>query len=862
MNLSPAILARAQALHAPRPSKSLHLEAKRGAAGTRKSFDAAGLTRLTGDWNQISRLSADAELQGKLPIIRGRARDHERNEALAESHLKLRENNVVGPRGFLLEMKAALSESIDPETGAITRVLDHRANRAIEKAWREFQEPENFLVTRDLHAIEAWQLMERTWQRDGDFLLRIIRGAPNKFGFAFQLLEADYLDDQFVEFRGVPCQCPRELTLPNGQPFPYCQSGRHEVRMGVELQGDWKFPVAYWLLANHPGDYFFGNQYATRRIRVPVGEIIHPLKKMRIEQTRGLPAGVAAMLALQLRGGMQEASVVRARASAQKMGFLTKEIPSTLAEDGLPEDYLELKASEISGAPGEILELEAGFDLKVLDWKGIEGEYDPFLRTQDRDIASSLGVSVHGLTGNLSDVNFSAARIGDTQQRDTFRCGQGAFERQIIRPGIPPWLEAAILSGQVDLSFERFAACTEPEAIVIHGRGWDYFDPKTDVEADIAAIGAGLDTRQNSLARRGRGDFDQVNTELGREKKARLGEGLEDPPPAELTGDGTLSATPPPTGPGKSFDPSQPRDQEGKWTAGAVPAHFGEVTPFRRPPTEAERAFVENYDSEEPSTWGRHATPEVLEQAPLFFETDYGARVKGSPEEWPEEAPETAPARELHAFVEDDAHLAPSEWPIPEPAQKEAQAFVDQHEGDAPLSEDSSDDELESAAMAHLPPAEYEQWAEARDTSEGLGEQDSPETRAAARQTRHALEAKAIATHNEKLAAAQATYQGHYATARANAKEQLRALRGQLNARVKQARATVGRAYDRAERAHGKLSEHVEEYDLEQEAIHTRRQLLTLRESGAFDPANAEHAALLAKDRDLNWEDWQGAPKA
>lgn len=246
---SQTILARARAMAGIKSVPSIPAPAR-----ARKTYDAALNNRLTSDWQPVERLSADAELQGRLHVLRSRSRDHERNDPYSEGFYKLRENNVVGHDGFTLQMKVVLDEQPAPTTGELVTVPDVMANRAIERGWRLFCEMENFLVTRDMHAIEACKLVERTLRRDGDILIRKIKGAPNIFGFALQLLEADYLDDQFIEFRGAPCNCPKELKLPDGSPFPRCQSGWHEVRMGVELHGDWKFPVAYWLLAKKPND--------------------------------------------------------------------------------------------------------------------------------------------------------------------------------------------------------------------------------------------------------------------------------------------------------------------------------------------------------------------------------------------------------------------------------------------------------------------------------------------------------------------------------------------------------------------------------------------------------------------------------
>lgn len=500
-----------------------------------KLFDASMTSRLTADWQPIERLSADAELQGRLPIIRSRARDHERNDPYAEGYYKLRENNVVGHEGFTLQMKIVKSQTEDAATGELVTTYDVAAGRMIEKAWRRFCQKKNFLVTRDMHATEACKLWERTYNRDGDLLIRKIKGAPNEFGFALQPLEADYLDDQFIEFRGVPCNCPFELTLPDGSPFPYCQRRFHEVRMGVELHGDWGFPVGYWILGNHPGDYFYGNQYASRRVRVRVDEVIHPYVHKRIGQTRGIPAMVAAMIRLQQIGGMDEAALVAARTAAEKFGVITKDVPEDFMGDEQGDgDQKGFNPNALSGrilesSPGELLELPMGFKIESIDWKTPDETYAPFQTKQLRGVGAGVGVSYSSLANDPSDANFSATRIGMLEEREGYRGGQCFFINHLLLEIFPDWLESAMLRGIVDLPFARFDDYTDPEAVRFHGRGFPWIDPQKDIAAAEASVALGVDTRSR-IAAENAGDFEEITAELKREKELRTAAGLEDPP--------------------------------------------------------------------------------------------------------------------------------------------------------------------------------------------------------------------------------------------------------------------------------------------------------------------------------------------
>lgn len=482
--------------------------APNASAARTKAYDAALQNRLTSDWCGVSRLSADAELQGKIPIIRSRSREGEQNDPYLENYFFLHENNVIGSDGFTLQMKVKKADG-RTATGN-TEQLDDPINRAIERAWKTFGNRKNFLVTRNLDSVSAWKLILRTMLRDGDCLIRKVRGYPlNPFRFALQLFESDYLDDSYIDFRGVPCQCPQQFDL------PLCQSGLHEVRMGVELQGDWKFPVAYWLLAQHPGDAFYGGIISPRRLRVPVDEIIHPFVFKRIEQSRGVPAMVAGMLRLQMLGGYDEAALVSARAAAQKMGFLEKEIPDSVA-DQYAEQWAEGQAS-INSAPGEIEELPMGVKFKEWNPTNPNDAYAPFVKTQLRGAACAGGVSYTSLANDIESVNFSSIRAGLLEEREGYKGKQNSFIKNIVREVFEAWLPMAILSGQLDVPISRLEEYTAEDVAVFKGRRWPWVDPQKDVRANVEALAAKIVTRSEIISDRG-GDFEEMANEYSYEQ--------------------------------------------------------------------------------------------------------------------------------------------------------------------------------------------------------------------------------------------------------------------------------------------------------------------------------------------------------
>ena len=296
--------------------------------------------------------------------------------------------------------------------------------------------------------------------------------------------------------------------------------------MGVELHGDWMFPLAYWILADHPGDYFFGNQYNTRRTRVPVSEIIHPFLFKRMGQTRGVPRMVAAMLRLQKLGGYDEATLVKARAAAQKLGILTKEVPEYFA-DQFPE-YAEQGAGVMDCEPGGILELPPGFKFNAWDPADPSPQYDPFTKRQTRMAAAAGGVSYTSLSNDIENVNFSSIRAGLLEEREGWKGGQKFAIAEFVRPVFEAWAPMAILSGQLDVPMSLVDAILDQEAACFQGRGWPWIDPEKDVAAELAAVDGGIKSRTKVCAER-RLAFDKVTAVLGRENRMRAAEGLLPP---------------------------------------------------------------------------------------------------------------------------------------------------------------------------------------------------------------------------------------------------------------------------------------------------------------------------------------------
>ena len=93
----------------------------------KRSYAAANSGHIFADFKASER-SADSELRPALRKIRSRSRDLARNNEYAKKYLNLLKNNVIGEKGFGLQVKA---------TDTIGK-LDQDGNQKVEYAFRKW----------------------------------------------------------------------------------------------------------------------------------------------------------------------------------------------------------------------------------------------------------------------------------------------------------------------------------------------------------------------------------------------------------------------------------------------------------------------------------------------------------------------------------------------------------------------------------------------------------------------------------------------------------------------------------------------------------------------------------------------------
>lgn len=467
-----------------------------------RAYSAGTINRLTGNWGtsigSFSR-SVDAETRYTLRVMRGRSRELYQNNDYFKKFVRLCVKNIAGPYGM------AFKNLAKDQSGA----LDTQANALIKERFGVWGKKGTCDVTGKLSWADCQRLFIQAVVTDGEVLVRKIRNYKNGFKFALQFLEADHLDENY------------NSVLSNG----------NEIRMGVEFD-QWDRAIAYHLLVQHPGDYTY-QRGGSRYERILATDMIHAFVTERPRQTRGIPWGHTAMTRLNNLGVYEEAAIISKRTSASKMGFIVpplNEFTNYEADEMTPDGDM---VSEVE--PGMLEELPPGYDFKQFSPSEPGGDYDPFMSRTLKGIASGLDVSAHKLSSDLSGVNYSSGRLGELDDRDTWRIFQSWMSETLNDDVAISWLDVQLLGGLLitpngsALPYAKFDKFAVPSW---RPRGWLWVDPLKDQQAGERGIAMKTNTRTRMAAEQGE-DLEEIFAEIQAEQALaeRYGVKLIDPMP-------------------------------------------------------------------------------------------------------------------------------------------------------------------------------------------------------------------------------------------------------------------------------------------------------------------------------------------
>lgn len=428
-------------------------------------YDAATRSRRTAGWNARS-TAADTEIAPSLTTLRDRHRDLARNNPWARRAIQAIVNNWIGP--------GIQAQWTDP---------------GVQSLWRAWFETTAVDADGRSHGYGLQSLIVRAIVEAGECLVRRRPRRPQDTAtvpLQLQVLEPDYLDHR------------KTNTLPNGG----------WITSGVEFDPIGR-RVAYWLFKSHPGDVSARGNGAS--VRYDAADFLHCYRLDRPGQVRGVPWGTGAMLRLRMLDDYADAQLERQRLAACYMAFVRdSDMPPDLGGEVNLVEKME---------PGAIEFLPPGKDISFANPP--QPEDDQAFKLQIlQSIAADYGLPYETLTGDLSQVNFSSARMGWNEfGRNIQDWRWNLLAPQFLTPLVGWFAEAAALVGvdtrgalplwsaparvMVDEAREvpairdkvRAGLISLPEAIRQQG-----YDPSTLIEeqaaflAQLDALGIKLDT--------------------------------------------------------------------------------------------------------------------------------------------------------------------------------------------------------------------------------------------------------------------------------------------------------------------------------------------------------------------------------
>ena len=325
---------------------------------------------------------------------------------------------------------------------------------------------------------------------------------------------------------------PLQLQLLQSEMLPFEKTEElpsgNRIRCGIEFDALGR-RVAYHFRRRHPGDSTDRGPAIPETVRVPAADVLHVYRPLDAGQIRGLPHVAPAMVRLFLLDQYDDAELDRKKTAAMFAGFITKTAPEEAlmgeveaAEDGTGTASLE---------PGTLQVLLPGEDVKFSSPADVGGGYESFQYRTLLGVSAALGLPYHLVTGDVRQANYSSLRAELVEfRRRIEQLQHGVMAHQLCRPVWARWMDAAVLSGALDLAdYER--APGPWRAVQWIPPRWDWVDPLKDIQAQVLAIEAGLLSRRKAVEATGY-DIEEIDGEnaVDAERAAGLGLGYRASP--------------------------------------------------------------------------------------------------------------------------------------------------------------------------------------------------------------------------------------------------------------------------------------------------------------------------------------------
>lgn len=435
----------------------------------RNSYEGAGTGRRAKGWDAPDVAINSVSLPA-LPLLRRRSRAATRNDPYAASAITKRVTNLIG-------------------TGIVPhpQIEDNELRTAMQQLWEDWADESDADGRTDFYGQQA--LISRMVEEAGECFIRL-RYRRDEDGLAVPL-QLQVLPPEFVPV-------DRNFRTRRG----------NLVRAGIEFDGIGR-RVAYWMYLENPGDTQGVRMGYNTLHRIPADQVLHVYETLEAGQLRGIPRLAPVLLRLRSLDNYDDAVLFRQEVSNLFAGFIKKPLPEGPPQvdavtgepvvrdhDGTPMAALE---------PGSMQELLEGEEVEFSDPPDAGNTYIDFMRQQLQAAAVGVELPYELLTGDMKDISDRVLRILLNDFRRRIEQLQfSVYVHQLCRPARAAWMDAAVLSGAIDLpNYTDRKQRRDYLRTRWIPQGWAYHHPVQDVQGKIQEIGAGLLSRSEHVLRTG-----------------------------------------------------------------------------------------------------------------------------------------------------------------------------------------------------------------------------------------------------------------------------------------------------------------------------------------------------------------------
>lgn len=343
-------------------------------------------------------------------------------------------------------------------------------------------QPSVQIVPRNRTVEQAFQV----WLAKNLAALRLMEGCFFRSGEALAIMRVDRRGDLYLVALN-PEQLDRSVSRD--------LDGGGRILNGVELDANDEV-VAYWILPDAP-DLAYATIAPARRILAE--DVIHYYEKKFPGQARGISALAPVLPRLNDYERLQDALLARAKTAALFGGFI-----SDASGSGMSDATARAPEADLTMEPGALRVLPIGTDIKFPAMPDA-GEAISLLKAMARDICSGVGVPYTLATGDLSDTNYSSGKLGLESFRRRITAHRAALLIPLVlEPLYRRWSLLRILNGK---------RAARAESLSFLFPTWASLEPKREAEADVILLNAGLRSRAEIVAGRGR-DLADLDAEI------------------------------------------------------------------------------------------------------------------------------------------------------------------------------------------------------------------------------------------------------------------------------------------------------------------------------------------------------------